>query len=125
MADETVHEDANGNVGTPRLLPWTHEGKDCWLTPASEGGVLSAMADAMEAEQMRDGREVLAQVRGLMEESDKLGAQELRFISSRLAESLADALRVAESRGIRLGIVDPTPDEDIEELVDKGLKGGE
>src|SRR5947208_370495 len=124
MADETTHEDANGNVGSPRLLPWTHEGKTCWLSPASEGGVLSSMADAMESEQMRDGREVMAQSRGLLE-SDRLGVHELSFIASRLAESLADALRVAESRGTRLGIVDPTPDDEAEEMTDEGLKAGE
>ncbi|AYN40205.1 hypothetical protein D9753_16210 [Streptomyces dangxiongensis] len=120
-----MHEDASGKVGSPRLLPWTHDGKTCWLSAASEGGMLSSMADAMEAEQMRDGREVLAQARGLLEASDKLGVHELRFIASRPAEGLSDALRVAESRGIRLGIVDPTPDDDAEEMDDEGLKAGE
>jgi hypothetical protein len=32
---------------------------------------------------------------------------------------------VAESRGIRLGIVDPTPDDDAEELSDEELKAPE
>jgi hypothetical protein len=85
---------------------------------ASEGGVLSAMADAMEAHQMRDAREVLAQARGLLENPDKLGPHELRFIACRVVENLADAVRIAESRGIRLGISDPTPDDDAEELED-------
>ncbi|MCN9239907.1 hypothetical protein NGF19_03745 [Streptomyces sp. RY43-2] len=125
MANELVREDGNGWVGTPRLLPWTNEGKPCRLSAASEGGVLSGSADAMEAVQMRDSREVLAHARGLLEDSHKLGAHELKFISSRLAESLTDVLRVAESRGIRIGIVDADPDDDAEERTDEALTFGE
>lgn len=118
MADDVVHESASGAM-PPRLLPWSEYGKPCWLAPASEGGFLSQLADTMEAVQMHDGRAVLAQARGLLEKGDKLGPQELRFVACRLAESLSYALRVAESRGIRLGIVDPddiTPDDGTEEL---------
>jgi hypothetical protein len=120
MANETVQVEQDGTAGRPRLLPWiTEDGKACYLSPRSEGGVLSAMADAMEAEQIRDGREVLAQSRGLLENPDKLGPHELKFIACRVVENLADALRVAESRGIRLGVEDPTPDDDAEELTDE------
>ncbi|GGN44946.1 hypothetical protein [Streptomyces fuscichromogenes] len=125
MANETMHEGADGNLGALRLLPWTHEGKACWLSPASEGGVLSSMADAMEAEQVRDGREVLAHARRLLDRPDKLGLHELRFITARLSEGLSDALRVAESRGIRLGAVALPPDDDAEKLSDEESKAPE
>ncbi|MDX3525040.1 hypothetical protein P1P75_00870 [Streptomyces sp. ID05-39B] len=97
----------------------TDDGKPCYLTSASAGGVISKMADAMEAEQIRTAREVLAESR-LMLEEERLGRLELRFVSKRLTECLADALRVAESRGIRIGIEDPRPDDDMEELTDSG-----
>jgi hypothetical protein len=99
-------------------------GKECWLPPASEGGVLSVMADAAEADMMRSGREVLAHARGILEDS-QLSNTELRFIASRLAENLAEVLRVAQSRGIRLGVEGPTPDDDAEEMSDEGLKADE
>lgn len=109
----TEAQDPKGD--TPRLLPWaTETGKPCWLSSASTGGVISRMADVMEAEQMRTGREVLAQSRGLLDVA-ALGPGELRFVATRLAECLADVLRVAESRGIRLGVEDPTVDDDVEE----------
>ncbi|MFF5676263.1 hypothetical protein ACFY8S_40300 [Streptomyces hygroscopicus] len=71
----------------------------------------------MEAEQIHCGREVLTQSRGLLEGS-RLGKVELRFVASRFHECLADTLRVAESRGIRLGVEDPRPDDNMEELAD-------
>ncbi|CAL2067267.1 hypothetical protein FSY75_38005 [Streptomyces sp. TR1341] len=115
MANKVVHEDKGGNVGSLRLLPWTNEGKACWLSPASEGSVISALADVMEAEQTRDGREVLAHARRLMERPDQLNVHVLKFIAVRLAECLSDVLRVAESRGIRLGVTDPPPGDDVGE----------
>lgn len=116
MAEKPQHERSKAPLG--RLLPWTENGKSCWLSPASEGGVLSVMADAAEADMMRSGREVLAHVRGILEDQE-LSNTELRFISVRLAENLAEVLRVAQSRGIRLGIEDPTPDDDVDEMSDE------
>ncbi|MBQ0949280.1 hypothetical protein KBZ75_13830 [Streptomyces sp. RK76] len=101
-----------------RLLPWTtEEGKPCYLTSASEDGMISRMADVMEAEQVRTGREVLAGSRLVLEETG-LGKVELRFVANRLAECLSDVLRIAESRGIRLDIEDPRPDDEAEELLE-------
>ncbi|MFG3094091.1 hypothetical protein [Streptomyces sp. NPDC048202] len=118
MANKMEQEEKGGNAGSLRLLPWTNEGKACWLSPASEGSVISAMADVMEAEQVRDGCEVLAHARRLMEGSNQLDLHVLKFIAVRLAECLSDVLRVAESRGIRLGVADPNPDDDVEELLE-------
>ncbi|MFF7140143.1 hypothetical protein [Streptomyces sp. SID2888] len=97
-----------------RLLPWIGEdGKPCYLSPRSGGGFLSRLADAVEAEQVRDSREVLAHSSGLLERASR--AQELRFIAARLAECLATTLRVTESRGLRLGVIEPDGDEDVTE----------
>ncbi|MFJ4007554.1 hypothetical protein ACIPWL_29455 [Streptomyces sp. NPDC090023] len=126
MANKMVQEDKGGNAGSLRLLPWTNEGKACWLSPASEGSVISAMADVMEAEQVRDGREVLAHARRLMEgDPNELDLHVLKFIAVRLTECLSDVLRVAESRGIRLGVADPNPDDDVEELFEGEPKASE
>ncbi|MFF7800286.1 hypothetical protein [Streptomyces olivaceus] len=116
MADD---KQSQFHVGIGRLLPWTSdEGKPCYLAPSgSSDGLISRMADAMEAEQLRTGREVLAHSR-LMLEQKRLGTVELRFVANQLMECLADALRITESRGIRLEIEDPRPDDDVEELID-------
>ncbi|GAA1012879.1 hypothetical protein STXM2123_5484 [Streptomyces sp. F-3] len=79
----------------------------------------------MEADLVRDARELLAEAHGLLGEGRELAVHELRFVASRLAESLADVLRVAESRGMRLGVGDPTVDDDLDELGEEGLKAGE
>ncbi|MFJ6680623.1 hypothetical protein [Streptomyces werraensis] len=116
MADEPQYERSGAPLG--RLLPWTSdEGKPCYLSAGSSGGMISRMADVMEAEQVRCGREVLAGSRLILEESG-LGKVELRFIVNRLVECLSDVLRIAESRGLRLGIEDPRPDDEAEELTD-------
>jgi hypothetical protein len=123
MATEPKREEHEAVSGMGRLLPWTtEEGKPCYLTSASEGGFISRMADTMEAEQIRTGREVLAQARGLMEQPS-LGKLELRFVAARLTECLSDSLRIAESRGIRLGVEDPRPDDEVEELEDSEAEG--
>lgn len=121
-----VHEhEAANRAAIPRLLPWSSDGKPCWLSPESEGGFLSQLADAVEADLVRDARELLAEAHGLLGEGRELAVHELRFVASRLAESLANVLRVAESRGMRLGVGDPTVDDDLDELGEEGLKAGE
>ncbi|WP_236241665.1 hypothetical protein [Streptomyces sp. CC228A] len=99
-----------------RLLPWTTEdGKACLLsTDGAEGGYLSRLADEMEAVQLRLGAELLGHV-GAVLEDPKASPTELRFMVARLSESLRDALRVAESRGLRLGMADDVPEEDSED----------
>jgi hypothetical protein len=61
----------------------------------------------MESVQLGMGREVLSQAREMLtaeRDSRPMETQELRWLASRLAESLSDALRVAESRGLRLPV---------------------
>ncbi|MDX2915832.1 MULTISPECIES: hypothetical protein [Streptomyces] len=87
--------------GEVRLLPWVGDGgKDCFLVTDGEGGAVSRLADVAEGVQLGMGRELLAHA-GEMLEGEPPGG-ELRFLAERLSEALADALRVAESRGQRL-----------------------
>lgn len=83
-----------------RLLPWVGDaGKACYLVSDSVGGPVSRLADATEAIQLGMGHELLADAREMLPDSP---GGELRFLAERLSEALADALRVAESRGRRL-----------------------
>ncbi|OPF77888.1 hypothetical protein VT50_0220690 [Streptomyces antioxidans] len=87
-----------------RLLPWEGmDGKRCYL--ASDGGFLSRFADQVEAVQLGMGAELLAHADGLLSDHET-SARELRFLAVRLTEALADALRIAESRGGRLGVTE-------------------
>ncbi|WP_200307361.1 hypothetical protein [Streptomyces adelaidensis] len=89
-----------GTEGEVRLLPWTGaEGKPCYLITDEEGGPLSRLADATESIQLGMGAELLAHAREILPEAPR---GELRFLAERLTEALADASRVAESRGQRL-----------------------
>lgn len=85
-----------------RLLPWTSpEGKPCYLLPGTGGGYLSRLADSAEARQLAVGADVLAVTRHVLDDPLSPHA-ELRYAGLRLAECLGAALRVAESRGLRL-----------------------
>ncbi|WP_370086598.1 hypothetical protein [Streptacidiphilus sp. MAP12-16] len=89
--------------GNARLLPWTtDDGGACYLD-GSGGGFLAALAENVECAQLASGAQVLEHSRRMCSRPG-LAPTELRFLVSRLAESLADVLRVAESRGLRLGI---------------------
>lgn len=92
-------------VGEVRLLPWVGDGgKPCYLVSDRESGAVSRLADATEAIQLGMGSELLAHAREMLAEDDSgCSGGELRFLAARLSEALGDALRVAESRGRRLG----------------------
>jgi hypothetical protein len=101
-----------------RLLPWaTPEGKPCFLSPDSDGGVLSRLADEMETAQTNTAAEVLEAANALLRDPNA-DSRELRFALVRVNEVLADVLRVAQSRGARL----PVPD--CEEPTDDGEGDG-
>ncbi|ROQ80813.1 hypothetical protein EES39_08160 [Streptomyces sp. ADI92-24] len=83
-----------------RLLPWPRpDGGPCYLRTDGHGYV-SRVADQMEAVQLGMGAEVLGCARPIIA-APGASATELRFAAARLAECLADALRIAESRGGR------------------------
>ncbi|WP_335971602.1 hypothetical protein [Streptomyces sp. CA2R106] len=99
-----------------RLLPWQGaDGKPCYLdTDASGSSFLSRLADNVEAVQLGLGRDLLANVRKYTAEQAP-PESDLRVMVAHLCMALADALRVAESRGGRLPV--PDVDEDARETV--------
>jgi hypothetical protein len=86
----------------PRLLPWSSpDGKPCYLVTDDQGSRLSRLADELEAEQLATAVDVLGLARPLLDDPAS-PYTEVRYTGLRLAECLADALRVAVSRGSRL-----------------------
>lgn len=98
----------------PRLLPWpSPEGKPCYLVTDDNGSHLSRLADDLEATQLATGTDVLDLARAVLDDPAS-PYTEVRYAGIRLAECLTDALRVAESRGLRLPLPD-AEDDDVEE----------
>ncbi|MEU9782249.1 hypothetical protein AB0H92_14975 [Streptomyces phaeochromogenes] len=90
----------------PRLLPWPSlDGKPSYLVTENGGGYVSRLADDLEAAQLATGADVLGLARTVLDDPAS-PYTEVRYAGLRLAECLVDALRVAESRGMRL----PAPD---------------
>ena len=113
MRRRALYDAASGGGGA-RLLPWTSpEGKPCYLS-TDDRGYLSTLADSIETVQLGMGQELLEYAReATAPGAPTLSATEYRWLACRLTEALADALRVADSRGQRL----PDPEE---EEVDEG-----
>jgi len=89
-------------LDNPRLLPWTSpEGKPCYLSTDRGDSLLSRLADDVEAAQLHSAEQVLSGARAVLADP-KAGEHAMRFALTRAVESLADALRVAVSRGARL-----------------------
>jgi hypothetical protein len=95
----------------PRLLPWTMEGKPCYLSTDSASSTLARRADEMEVAQLSTGGDVLREARKVLGNPLSPHA-EVRYAGVRLAECLEEVLRVAESRGMRLPAPDDEDDED-------------
>ncbi|GAA3843298.1 hypothetical protein GCM10022403_089070 [Streptomyces coacervatus] len=86
-----------------RLLPWTTpEGKPCYLSTDSDQSRLSLLADDVEAAQLDSGEEVLVGARAVLADV-RAGERAVRFALTRASESLEEALRIAVSRGARIG----------------------
>ncbi|MHC5905252.1 hypothetical protein ACVNF4_15315 [Streptomyces sp. S6] len=99
-----------------RLLPWTNDyGGPCYLAPDPSGmGRVTLLADAVEARQMDTAVEVLEHATEVLGDPNSAPGEVL-FTGKRLSECLRDAVRVAESRGRRLGIDDYFEDDDEDE----------
>lgn len=98
----------------PRLLPWTTEdGKRCMLSTDDDGGFLSRLANDFEAAQLAMGEDVLKQASKVLDDPMSPHS-EVRYAGVRLAECLRDALRVAESRGLRLSSPDGADEDEID-----------
>ncbi|MCC3652553.1 hypothetical protein LIX60_13950 [Streptomyces sp. S07_1.15] len=87
-------------AGVARLLPWSNEGKSCYLLGGGSGYV-SRLADDMERVQLGMAGELLGHAADLLGDPRATPPQ-LRFLAARLPESLRDVHRIAESRGARL-----------------------
>lgn len=85
---------------TGRLLPWTTvDGRPCYLV--GEGtGYVSRLADEIEDVQLSMAGDLLGHAAALLAER-RVTSAELHYLALRLAESLRDVKRVAESRGAR------------------------
>ncbi|MFG3291256.1 hypothetical protein ACGF3G_20910 [Streptomyces sp. NPDC048179] len=93
-----------------RLLPWVSpEGKPSFLITDHNGGCLSRLANDLETAQLTTGTDVLDRARRVLDNPMSPYA-EVRYAGIRLAECLTDALRVAESRGMRLDVSDDEED---------------
>jgi hypothetical protein len=98
---------ATAPLTVKRLLPWlSEEGNPCWLVSDGTPDRLWRLADDLEAEQLSTAADVLDDARRVLGDLMSPYA-EVRYAGVRLAKCLTDALRVAESRGMRL----PVPDD--------------
>lgn len=101
-----MNERVCGAVRRPshvRLLPWKGpEGKPAYLVTDGTRTRMSLLADGIEAQQVETAEVVVGLARPMVTEEAALTANELRWIASRLIESLTDLLNIAESRGRRL-----------------------
>ncbi|WP_436737008.1 hypothetical protein [Streptomyces sp. BBFR102] len=89
----------------PRLLPWPSPGgAPCYLVAEDGSSRLSRLADEMEEAPLETGATILEHARAVLKDSMS-PYTEVRYTGIRLAECLGDALRVAESRGMRLPYV--------------------
>jgi hypothetical protein len=75
------------------------------LSTDNDGGFLSRLADDYEAVPLAMGADVLKAASKVLADPMTPNA-EVRYTALRLSECLSDALRIAESRGLRL----PAPD---------------
>ncbi|WRZ90021.1 hypothetical protein OHB54_13670 [Streptomyces sp. NBC_01007] len=95
-----------GDVSQPsrmRLLPWTGpEGKRAHLITDGGPTTLSLLADKIERQQIETASVIVELARPMVAAEANLTADELRWIASRLIESLTDLLNIAESRGERI-----------------------
>jgi len=98
-----------------RLLPWSSpDGKPCFLDTDDDGGVMSRLADNIEAAQTGTGTEVLATAKSVLADPHA-DSPELRLALAWAVDSLGDVLRVAESRGARLLVLVPDELDDQDE----------
>jgi hypothetical protein len=103
-----------------RLLPWTTAGgKPCYLL-GDERGYVARVADNVESVQLGMAADLLGHAADLLADRSATPPQ-LRFLSARLAESLRDVHRIAESRGARL----PVPADDDGDDEGDDADGGE
>ncbi|MFE5538862.1 hypothetical protein [Streptomyces sp. NPDC056492] len=86
-----------------RLLPWTGpDDKPSYLSPDDSAGYLSRLADHTEEIQLGLGAELLAHAAEVLTDTTS-DPEEIRLLATDLPSALRNTLRVATSRGQRLG----------------------
>ncbi|MFD9816803.1 hypothetical protein [Streptomyces sp. NPDC059080] len=86
-----------------RLLPWTGENGQLCLLSADEGaGFMWRLADNTEAVQLGMAAGAVDHAHEVLV-AERASREELHYLAGCLAEALTNALRIAESRGQRLG----------------------
>lgn len=94
-----------------RLLPWvTETGKPCFLSSGDGESVLAPLADATEEEQLCDADAARKDVQEVLSDSTA-GVPALRRALEASNRALANALRVADSRGARLADYEDADDD--------------
>jgi hypothetical protein len=102
------------SISPLRRLPWdTESGHASYLSTDNPYGLLSTMADEVEAEMVRDGAKVLNGAKAVLADP-KAGEEALRRAFKSTTEALHDVLRVAQSRGEQLS----APEGPIEIIVE-------
>ncbi|MEU2714740.1 hypothetical protein [Streptomyces sp. NPDC007205] len=101
-----------------RLLPWeTETGKPCFLSTNGTTGVLARIADEIEADQLRDGADVLKGAQAVLDDH-KAGEYAVRLALRAATQCLGDVLRIADSRGARLPRLVDADDRDQDDGAD-------
>ncbi|MEV5310821.1 hypothetical protein [Streptomyces sp. NPDC052610] len=86
-----------------RLLPWSGpEGKPCYLSTDDSDGHMSRLADSIESIQLGLATQLLDHAHKTLVDTDA-DPEELRVLAKDLTGALQETLRVATSRGHRLG----------------------
>ncbi|MDN0198102.1 hypothetical protein [Streptomyces sp. S.PNR 29] len=81
------------------------------LSTSDPDSVMSRLADDFEDAQMAMGADVVKEASAVL--GNPLSTHsEVRYIALRLSECLSDALRIAESRGLRLPVPIASEDDD-------------
>ncbi|MGN5635820.1 hypothetical protein [Streptomyces sp. AC154] len=90
-----------------RLLPWTGpDDKPCYLSTDDPAGYMSRLADDFEAVQLGASAELLEAASETLDDHDA-DPNDVRRLGHDLAAALRNVVRVATSRGHRLGASEP------------------
>ncbi|MDX3456815.1 hypothetical protein PV396_33530 [Streptomyces sp. ME02-8801-2C] len=87
------------------------------LSTDDDGGFMSRLADDFEAAQLAMGADTLTQASKVLDDLMSTHA-EVRYTLLRVTECLTDALRIAESRGLRLSVPESSEDDEDDETDD-------
>ncbi|MFF8592645.1 ATP-binding protein [Streptomyces sp. NPDC015220] len=101
--DDLLRDTPGSAPDLVRLLPWTGaHGQPCLLLTDGDG-TASRLADRIEDTQLALGERLLGRARELIGLCGSASAGDFGVLTGQLADALGDVLRIARSRGARLG----------------------